>query len=178
MVLDTSALVAGFDPFSVEAEQYVVPEVIDEFIGESATKMRFNVAMESGKLKVKKPDDALLNKVKAAAAIIGDLASLSRTDLHILALALQLQIENRSPLIVTDDYSIQNVARYLGIEYASLATFGIRVPIKWVRYCPACHQKYPADYKLKYCRVCGMELKRKPLKRSTKSKWGEPYELR
>lgn len=134
--------------------------------------MRFNVAMESGKLKVKKPDDALLTKVKTAAANIGDLASLSRTDLQILALALQLKTENRSPLIITDDYSIQNVAKHLGIEYASLATFGIRVPIKWTRYCPACRQKYPADYKIKYCRVCGMELKRKPLKRSIKSKEG------
>lgn len=128
--------------------------------------------MESGKLKVKKPDDALLAKVKTAAATIGDLASLSRTDLQILALALQLKTEKRSPLIITDDYSIQNVAKHLGIEYAPLATFGIRVPIKWTRYCPACHQKYSADYKIKYCRVCGVELKRKPLKRSIKSKEG------
>lgn len=151
----------------------MVPAVINEFIGELATKIRFNIAMENGKLKVKKPDEALLTKVKTAATTIGDLAFLSRTDLQILALALQLKIENKSPLIITDDYSIQNVAKYLGIEYASIATFGIRVPIKWIRYCPACHQKYPADYKLKFCKVCGRELKRKPLKRSIKGKGEE-----
>ncbi|MCS7095558.1 MAG: ribonuclease VapC [Nitrososphaerota archaeon] len=172
MVLDTSAFVAGFDPLSVEAEQYVVPAVIDEFIGDSSTKMRFNLAMESGKLKVKKPDDALLTKVETAAATIGDLAVLSVTDIQILALALQLKIENRLPLIITDDYAIQNVARHLGIEYAPLATFGIRKPIKWIRYCPACHQRYPAEYKNKYCILCGMKLKRKPRKISIKSKKG------
>jgi rRNA maturation endonuclease Nob1 len=51
------------------------------------------------------------------------------------------------------------------IDFTSLATFGIRFQLEWVRYCPACHRKYPADYRLKRCEVCGTELKRKPLRK-------------
>ncbi|MEM2148025.1 MAG: hypothetical protein QXJ94_05425 [Candidatus Bathyarchaeia archaeon] len=71
-----------------------------------------------------------------------------------------------TPLIATDDYSIQNVAKNLAIEFASLATFGIRTPLKWIRYCPACRKKYSPNYKFEKCEVCGTELKRKPLKKT------------
>jgi rRNA maturation endonuclease Nob1 len=69
-------------------------------------------------------------------------------------------------MIATDDYSIQNVANQMGIEFASLATFGIRFRLQWIRYCPACHKKYPANYKFRKCEVCGTELKRKPLRKT------------
>jgi UPF0271 protein len=124
--------------------------------------------VESGKLKVKEPDTFFVEKVKASAGAVGDLFFLSEIDTQVLALALQLKARGYTPLIATDDYSIQNVARHLGIEYASLATFGIRQPLKWVRYCPACYRKYPANYKLKTCQVCGTELKRKPLRKTSR----------
>ncbi|MEM4243379.1 MAG: hypothetical protein QXP44_01080, partial [Candidatus Bathyarchaeia archaeon] len=67
-----------------------------------------------------------------------------------------------------DDYAIQNVAAQMGIEFASLATFGIRRLLEWVRYCPACRREYTADYKSTKCTVCGTVLKRKPRKISKK----------
>ena len=66
--------------------------------------------------------------------------------------------------IVTDDYAIQNVANQMGVEFASLMTFGIKFRLYWIKYCPACHRKYPSDYRFKHCKVCGTELKRRPLK--------------
>ncbi|MDH5754641.1 MAG: ribonuclease VapC, partial [Candidatus Bathyarchaeota archaeon] len=84
---------------------------------------------------------------------------------QVLALALELKTHGYSPLIATDDYSIQNVANQMDIEFASLATFGIRFRLQWIRYCPACHKRYPADYKSRRCEVCGTELKRKPLRK-------------
>jgi UPF0271 protein len=127
--------------------------------------VRFKTAIGSGKLKVRKPERTFLEKVKATAANAGE-TLLSETDLQVLALALQLKMHGYSPLIATDDYSIQNVANLMGIEFTSLATFGIRFQLKWIRYCPACHRKYPAEYKSKKCKVCGTELKRKPLNKS------------
>jgi rRNA maturation endonuclease Nob1 len=50
----------------------------------------------------------------------------------------------------------------LGLSFVSLVTFGIRRQLNWIRYCPACHRIYPANYKSKTCQVCGTELKRKP----------------
>ena len=170
VILDTSAFVAGFDPFSISEEQYSVPTVREEVAGSSMAWIRFKTAVESGKLKVKMPESAFLEKAKASASAVGDSFFLSETDFQVLALALQFKMQGCSPLVATDDYSIQNVAKHLGIEYAPLATFGIRLPLKWVRYCPACRRKYPADYKFRICRVCGTELKRKPSRKNYNKK--------
>jgi UPF0271 protein len=120
--------------------------------------------VENGKVKVKKPSNEHWNKVKEVAKKVGDAFFLSETDLQILALASELNTENGTPKIVTDDYSIQNVATQLGIEFVSLTTFGISRFLKWIRYCPACRKKYAADFKSTICDVCGTDLKRKPQK--------------
>jgi UPF0271 protein len=168
LVLDTSAFVAGFDPFSIAEKQYTVPTVRDEIRENSMAWVRFKTAMDSGKLLMRPPKKIFMDKVKTSATIIGDAFFLSNADLQVLALALELKADGYSPLIVTDDYSIQNVANQIGIEFTSLATFGIRFRLRWIRYCPACHKKYPADYKLRKCEVCGTELKRKSVKKKTK----------
>jgi len=164
MVLDTSAILAGFDPFAVSENQATVPKVQEEIKTNSMTLVRFKTAVENGKLKVKTPSEEFLNKVKASAITVGDSFFLSETDMQILALALELKAAGYSPQIVSDDYSIQNVATKMEIEFAALATFGIRRLLEWVRYCPACHREYPADYGSTTCPVCGTELKRKPRK--------------
>ena len=168
MVLDTSAFVVGFDPSSINEEQFTVPMVKEEMKPGSMAWVRLKTAVESGKLKVKNPLEKSLDKVKASATSVGDSFFLSETDLQILALALELKTSGYYPLIVTDDYSIQNVATQIGIEFASLATFGIRRFLEWVRYCPACHREYPANYNSRKCAVCGTELKRKPRKKARK----------
>jgi UPF0271 protein len=164
MVLDTSAFLVGFDPLSVSEDQATVPKVKEEIKTNSMTWVRFKIAVENGKLKVKAPSEEFLSRVKASAITVGDSFFLSETDVQILALALELKAAGYSPQIVTDDYSIQNVATQMGIEFASLATFGIRRLLEWVRYCPACHREYPADYGTTKCAVCGTKLKRKPRK--------------
>jgi UPF0271 protein len=157
--------VAGFDPFSISEEQYTVPTVKKEVLGSSMIRVRFKTAVESGKLKVRAPKKIFMNKVKASAKLVGDAFFLSEADTQVLALAEELKTMGRFPSIVTDDYSIQNVANQMGIEFTSLATFGIRFRLQWIRYCPACHKRYPADYKYNRCEVCGTELKRKPLRK-------------
>lgn len=163
--MDTSAFVAGFDPLSIREEQYTVPMVRKEIAGNTMAWVRFKTAVESGKLRVKMPRGHFLEEVKASSKLVGDVFFLSEADFQVLALALELKKHGFSPLIATDDYSIQNVANQMGIEFASLATFGIRFRLEWIRYCPACHRKYPADYKFRKCEVCGTELKRKPLRK-------------
>ena len=162
MLLDTSAFLAGFDPFSVSEEQATVPKVKEEIRNNSMSWVRFKTAVENGKLKVKVPSEDCWNRVKASAEKVGDSFFLSETDIQILALALELKTADCNPRIVTDDYSIQNVATQMGIEFVSLATLGIRRLLEWVRYCPACHREYFADYRSTKCTVCGTALKRKP----------------
>lgn len=139
--------------------------VREEIRENSMAWVRFKTATECRKLKVRLPKKSFIDKVKEAAALVGDVFFLSETDLQVLALALELRTHGYSPLIATDDYSIQNVANQIGMEFTSLATFGIRFRLQWVRYCPACHKKYPAEYKSKNCEVCGTELRRKSVKK-------------
>ena len=167
IVLDTSAFVAGFDPFALGVEQVTVPKVEEEIRRNSMVKMRLEMAIESGKLKVKAPTQESSGKAEASANEVGDSFKLSETDKQLLALALELKASGCTPQIVTDDYSIQNVASKMGIEFLSMATFGIKRLLEWIRYCPACHKEYLADFKFKECQICGTELKRKP-KRQTK----------
>jgi len=166
IVLDTSAFIAGFDPLAVPEKQYTVPEVKKELIAGSMPWMRFNAAIENRKLTVKNPKSSVLQEIQEASRKVGDMRYLSEADLQILALALELKGRGLSPLIITDDYSIQNVANKIDVEFTSLLTFGIKFRFKWILYCPACYRKYPSDYKFKICEVCGTELKRKPKKKT------------
>jgi len=166
IVLDTSAFIAGFDPLAVPEKQYTVPEVKKELIAGSMPWMRFNAAIENKKLMIRSPKDSFFQEIQEASRKVGDMRYLSEVDLQVLALALELKGRGLSPLIITDDYSIQNVANKIDVEFASLMTFGIKFRFKWILYCPACFRKYPSDYRFKICEVCGTELKRKPKKKT------------
>jgi UPF0271 protein len=164
-VLDTSAFLAGYDPFSVSNEQVTVPKVEDEIRRNSMVKVRFQTALESGKVKVKAPDKNATEQAKAEACKSGDYHKLSETDIELLSLALELKIGDFRPQIISDDYSIQNVARQLGIEFSAIVTFGIKRHLEWVQYCPACFKQYPAGAKFRDCQICGSKLKRKTKKK-------------
>lgn len=174
VVLDTSAFIAGFDPSAISDAAYTVPSVERELISNSMVYTRFETAAESGRLRIKTPDNVYLSQVKASSTVVGDLRFLSETDMELLALALELKELGENPLIITDDYSIQNVANNLGLDFVPLMTFGIRYRLDWRIYCPACHRKYPPDYKSKTCETCGTELKRKPLKKTKLRKYRMP----
>lgn len=164
--MDTSAFIAGFDPLSAGERQYSVPMVRRELASKSMPWVRFKAAVENRKLRVRKPKISFLKKVKEASKSVGDVRYLSEADMQVLALALELKSTGLDPLIVTDDYSIQNVANQMGVNFTSLMTYGIRFRFDWILYCPACHRKYPPDYKFKSCEICGTELKRKPLRKT------------
>ncbi len=170
MVLDTSAFVGGFDPFSISEEQVTTLSVEQEVKRNPMTLLRLDMALESGRIKLRAPTKEFLEQVKACATSVGDSFYLSATDVELLALALEIKAAGNNPQIVTDDYSIQNVATKLGLNYVSLVTFGIKRVLTWIRYCPACHRTYPANFKASECPICGTELKRKPQRTSQQRK--------
>lgn len=164
--MDTSAFIAGFDPLSITDKIFTVPAVGHELASNSLIYTRFRTAVDSRKLQMRAPSNASIHQVKESSKAVGDVLFLSEVDTQVLALALELKSFGEDPLIVTDDYSIQNVANQLSLEFAPLMTFGIRYRLNWTIYCPACRREYPPDYKPKTCQACGTELKRKPLKRT------------
>jgi UPF0271 protein len=152
----------GLDPLGLEFESYSVPEVTDELRQQTGPSYRLSVSTTSGKMKIQSPSKPSITEVLDKARALGDKVVLSGTDTNIVALALDLSQEGKTPVIVSDDYAVQNVAEALKLNYQSLATLGIRQKFNWVLYCPACFRTYPNGEE-QDCSVCGTKLKRKPI---------------
>jgi len=165
LVLDTSAFLVGFNPLSVNHRVFTVPAVEREISVTSMAMVRFSAARDSGRLDVKKPSAASQSRVKEESLKLGEQLVLSEADSQILALALDLKDCGLEPVVVSDDYAVQNVAETLSIAYTSLATFGISYEFNWISYCPACFRRYPQTYPYTECQVCGTVLKRKVLRK-------------
>lgn len=163
-VLDTSAIIEGYG-MQFKAEHWIPPEVFNEVLGRWP-KTLLELMISIGRIRVKEPDEDSLKIVKEAARKTGDLQALSKADIASLALTLALKKMRRNPTLLTDDYSIQNVAESLKIKYASLASKGIRYKFNWLHYCPACKAKYSREEGLTICKVCGSTLKRKVLRKA------------
>jgi UPF0271 protein len=159
VVLDTTALVTGV-VLRLTGKLFTTPLVTKE----ATTKRSRNtldLAVESKKLIIMKPHQNYVEKINKVAQETGDVFSLSETDNSVLALALQLDNEMGDILLITDDYSIQNIANKLNIPYQSLAQLGIKSLWEWRIYCPACRQTYTNKKQGDRCPNCNTPLKRK-----------------
>jgi UPF0271 protein len=161
----------GLDPLGLEFESYSVPEVTDELRQQTGPSYRLAISSSSGKLRIQTPSSPSLTEVVERARVLGDKVVLSKADIGVIALALDLSREGKSPIIVSDDYAVQNVADALNLVYQSLATYGIRQRFNWVYYCPACFRRY-ATGDFEVCQVCGTKLKRKPLGKQVAKRHG------
>ena len=161
LILDTSAFIMGYEPSNIKIKQFSVPSVLGELIPESTPWIRFKVALEGCLLQVQSPTEGYLKEVERISVKVGEGKKLSGTDRDVLALALEFKDRGEEPVIVSDDYSIQNIAENKGIQYISLSTLGIRYLLKRTLYCPACYRRYSSSYISETCRVCGTKLRRR-----------------
>jgi len=166
LVLDTSAFIMGLDPLGLEDETYSVPDVAEELRDQTGPSYRLIMSSSSGKMKIQSPSSDSLREVATHAKLLGDRLVLSKADSSILALAADLKKSGKTPIIVSDDYAVQNVAEGMGIGYQSLSSLGIRQKFKWTYYCPACFKRYVTG-DLQVCGVCGTKLKRRPLRKES-----------
>lgn len=144
-VLDTTAI---FQRKAVYQNMVTVPEVVSEILDENSS-LYFSVK----ELKVESPSEKSLRFVKEVSAKTGDIYKLSDTDLKVLAKALDEKEKGNEAILVTDDYSIQNVAMVLGIEFESVIHPRISKGFKWVRVCRGCGRKVDSEV----CPICGGE---------------------
>ncbi len=119
----------------------------------------------TGRLKVVEPEERHLDAVEDESLRMGESHALSATDKQVLALGLQLRDGELEPVIVSDDYSVQNMAETLGLRHRGLATPGIKKRYTWTLYCPGCRREYAEPQIDDVCPVCGTELKRKPVRK-------------
>jgi endoribonuclease Nob1 len=153
IVLDTSALFSLEDvPPGVDA--YTTQGVIVELRKYQDNRAEY---LEH-KVQLIEPDPAGLARLKEKSKDTGDSTRLSPTDLELLALSMQLAAE-----LWTDDYSMQNVAKNLGIPYRSIGTSGITRVIKWKYRCLGCGKAF--DKEMPDCPICGSPVQTSRKKR-------------
>ncbi|MGP3667146.1 MAG: NOB1 family endonuclease [Candidatus Bathyarchaeota archaeon] len=163
LVLDTPAFITGLNLLNICLPLYTTPNIIKE-LKSFWVKVKCLTVLDLKKLKVILPKEGFLKKVFEASKETGDKQKLSEADLSILALALELKAGGFDPAIVTDDFSVQNVAQHLNIECIPVIHDKIKFYIKWAWYCPACRSLFPSKEGLKSCPICGTQLKRKAVK--------------
>jgi UPF0271 protein len=75
-----------------------------------------------------------------------------------VALALDINKKpDQEATILSDDYSIQNVASTLDIKYQGFLQKGITKKFKWVSRCPGCGKQFNEIKKI--CPICGTSTK-------------------
>ncbi len=155
MVLDTSAILSGrFDTSSPQF--YVTSSILNEI---EKGKISRYLKMAETSMNVIDPDSSSVAKVVEAARSSGDIDRLSNTDIEAVALALQL-----GAVLVTDDYSMQNTSRILGIKSTGASIKEIGKVIEWIYRCTGCGRIYEKNTGT--CAICGHALKNYP--RSTR----------
>ena len=146
LVLDSSYF---FSSDALPEEDHVCPPgVIRELENHGDPRL----ALWESMIRVSDCSKASMDRVTEAARGSGDLGRLSPVDMTVLALALDVD-----GTILSDDYSIQNVARILGIPFRAVGTAGIKKVAKWNYQCTGCHKWYKE--KLPECPVCGSPMR-------------------
>ena len=158
-MLDASAFIQGYNLDAGE-EQFTVPEVHAE-VSDEIARLRYEGAVASGRLAEISPGKESIKRIETEVRRLGE-TKLSPTDRQLLALALQLREEGLDPVVVSDDYSVQNTASKLGLGFRSRGARGISKRLSWVTYCPGCRRTYELEQEGNVCPICGTELKRKP----------------
>jgi UPF0271 protein len=147
IVLDTSALFS-MEQLPGDSDAFVTPGVIKEL--ERYKDRRASLWGEL--LHVSEASKTSLARVRKAATETGDSTRISPTDAEVIALALDLEAE-----LLTDDYSVQNVASYLRMPFRPVGIKAIKEVRKWRWRCTGCGKVF--DKEMPECSVCGSKLK-------------------
>ena len=167
-VLDASAIIGGF--YSKKTMNFTTSDVTSE-IKDLKSKIMLQSAIEDGYIEIKDPDPEGVGKLDKVLRESGDILRLSDVDKNIVALAVTLKNNGFSPTLVTDDYSMQNVLKIIGMPYRSVLTEGIKEVVGWVKICKGCKKKYPPEYQFDECEICGTRVIRKRVKKNQSVKY-------
>jgi len=107
-VLDSSAFI---NAISVPENSITVPQVYVE-LRDLRSKELFLSAVKTKKLELREPSEKTINLVKKKAWEIGSEKHLSIVDVMVVALAYEV-----GGVLLTDDFTMQNLAAHLGIKF-------------------------------------------------------------
>jgi rRNA maturation endonuclease Nob1 len=124
IVDDTGAIISGL-PFRLPGQHYTTTLVVKEII-DAESRDLLNRAVDIGRLQVKDPSGKSVRQAEFIAKKASIHRKLSKTDLSVLALALELAGESARVLVATDDYALQVAVRSAGLDFIRIRYRGIR----------------------------------------------------
>jgi UPF0271 protein len=160
-VLDASAIIGGF--YSKSSANFTTGDVILE-IKDLKSSLLVQSAIEDGLIIIENPENEDIKKTNEIIESSGDILRLSEVDQNLIALALKLKRKGYDPIVVTDDYSMQNTLKTINMPYKSVLTEGIKEIYNWVKICKGCKKKYSSDYGFEDCEICGSPVFKKRIK--------------
>ena len=160
-LLDTAGILEA--PNLTASDCVTVPEVTAEVSPGGAGHRRLEQMLAAG-LEVRASTNASIGRVERTAKDAGNWGRLSAADASILALALDIP----DGTLVSDDYTVLDLAKRLKITTQTIRTSGVTSTKDWMARCTGCGRTYEEDRAGKPCAVCGAEIRLKPLRRGQK----------
>lgn len=162
-ILDTSAVLSG-KQLSFEDAQLITTTNIEEEIKPGGRDYKNYLYLKEKCLIFRKPSDDSLGKIMEISKKTGDIDRLSIFDREILAIAFdENKQKDAEVVILTDDYSIQNLATILKIKFISINQDGITKKFKWTNRCRGCGKKFKDNIRI--CPICGSYTKKIVIKK-------------
>lgn len=150
-VLDATSFYAGI-PFSSPDVSYTTPLVFEEVKHIKKSHDAITALIETERLRIVGPEEKFTQIVLKKAEETGDYQHLSREDVSVIALCLQLGGE-----LLTDDFAVLNVAKHLDLKVHPVMTKGADKK-NWVYFCSGCNASFS---RLSVCPTCGSKLVRR-----------------
>lgn len=147
-IADSSLFIIGK---RIEGNILTVPSVIEELKDEMSRTM-----VELMDVRIEPPLQSFIREVKLKAGLTKDNEELSRTDIEILAKALEFS-RKEDTVLISDDYAVQNTAIHLGIKVMPAGQKKIKDVLLWEKFCIGCKRRFPKGDE---CPVCGTALKK------------------
>ncbi len=160
-VLDASAFINGFK--ITENNNFTVPEITAE-LKDFESRLTFDMAIDEGKLNVQDVPSQYVNSVNEIISESGDILRLSIPDKKLISLAYMLVEKGFNVKVISDDYTIQNTLKIMGIPFSGIITDGIKEIYNWKKVCQGCKKEFDEDYPFDDCEICGSKIFKKRIK--------------
>ncbi len=154
-IIDSTAIMHFFpnDKIVNEDSNLIIPDILKSEIKSFQAKAVLEVMDADQRLVYTTPSEHSLIKVKKEAESSGDISSLSKADVHVIATALDFPGAH----VISDDNAVQNLCSFLGIKVETLS-FKIKTRRVYFWKCIGCSNKFKE--KINVCPECGNKLKR------------------
>ena len=162
-LIDSAAVLnsPGFS-FAAKSKFITTPQVADE-LRDMRSRQLVQNALQNSLLVLNEPSAASIAHIEGLAAKHG-FSKLSKPDISLLALALDIKNKNKKFILITDDYSVQNFCALLKIEFDSVIRGKIEKVISFKKRCTGCNKKFSPNSPIRKCPECGSRVSstRKP----------------